>query len=155
MSIETDIKQTKFRNAHHRMALNLLYTTNWLSNSQACLLKPYDLTPQQYNVLRILRGQYPSPVRVNDIIERMLDKMSNASRLVDKLLLKGLVKRTECPHDRRAVDVVITEAGLTILSDLDKMQESWENQLKRLSEQEADLLSELLDKLRGSVEMAD
>jgi len=155
MSIETDIKQTKFRNAHHRMALNLLYTTNWLSNSQACLLKSYDLTPQQYNVLRIVRGQHPNPVRVNDIIERMLDKMSNASRLVDKLLLKGLVKRTECPHDRRAVDVVITEAGLDILSDLDKMQESWENQLKRLSEQEADLLSELLDKLRGSVEMAD
>jgi len=137
------------------MALNLLYTTNWLSNSQACLLKPYDLTPQQYNVLRILRGQYPKPVRVNDIIERMLDKMSNASRLVDKLLLKALVKRTECPHDRRAVDVVITEAGLEILSELDKMQESWENQLKRLSEQEADLLSELIDKLRGSVEMAD
>lgn len=155
MSIETDIKQTKFRNPHHRMALNLLYTTNWLSNSQACLLKPYDLTPQQYNVLRILRGQYPNPVRVNDIIERMLDKMSNASRLVDKLLLKGLVKRTECPSDRRAVDVVITEAGLEILSELDKMQESWENQLKRLNEQEADLLSQLLDKLRGSVEMAD
>lgn len=155
MSIETDIKQTKFRNPHHRMALNLLYTTNWLSNSQACLLKPYDLTPQQYNVLRILRGQYPNPVRVNDIIERMLDKMSNASRLVDKLLLKALVKRTECPHDRRAVDVVITEAGLEILSELDKMQDTWENQLKRLSEQEADLLSELLDKLRGSVEMAD
>ena len=155
MSIETDIKQTKFRNPHHRMALNLLYTTNWLSNSHACLLKPYDLTPQQYNVLRILRGQYPKPVRVNDIIERMLDKMSNASRLVDKLLLKALVKRTECPHDRRAVDVVITEAGLEILSELDKMQESWENQLKRLSEQEADLLSELIDKLRGSVEMAD
>jgi DNA-binding MarR family transcriptional regulator len=152
MSIETDIKQTKFRNAHHRMALNLLYTTNWLSNSQACLLKPHDLTPQQYNVLRILRGQYPSPVRVNDIIERMLDKMSNASRLVDKLLLKGLVKRTECPHDRRAVDVVITEAGMEILSELDKMQDSWEKQLRGLSEQEAGQLSDLLDKLRGSVE---
>ncbi|MFN8344491.1 MAG: MarR family transcriptional regulator [Spirosomataceae bacterium] len=152
MAIETDIKQTKFRNAHHRMALNLLYTTNWLSGSQACLLKPYDLTPQQYNVLRILRGQYPNPVRVNDIIERMLDKMSNASRLVDKLLLKGLVKRTECPHDRRAVDVVITDAGLHILSELDKMQDVWENDLKRLDEQEANLLSELLDKLRGSTE---
>ena len=152
MSIETDIKQAKFRNAHHRMALNLLYTTNWLSNSQACLLKPYDLTPQQYNVLRILRGQYPNPVRVNDIIERMLDKMSNASRLVDKLLLKSLVKRTECPHDRRAVDVVITEAGLHVLSELDKMQDVWENDLKRLNEQEANILSELLDKLRGSSE---
>ncbi len=155
MSIETDIKQTKFRNAHHRMALNLLFTTNWLSNSQACLLKPYDLTSQQYNVLRILRGQYPNPVRVNDIIERMLDKMSNASRLVDKLLLKGWVKRTECPHDRRAVDVVITEAGMAILSELDKMQDTWENELRRLSEQEANQLSDLLDKLRGSEDKAN
>ena len=75
MSIETDIKQSKFRNAYHKMALNLIYTTSWLSNGQAALLKPYDLTTQQYNVLRILRGQHPNPVRVNDIIERMLDKM--------------------------------------------------------------------------------
>lgn len=155
MSIETDIKQTRFRNVYHRMALNLLYTTNWLSDSQACLLKSYDLTSQQYNVLRIVRGQHPNPVRVNDIIERMLDKMSNASRLVDKLLLKGLVKRTECPHDRRAVDVVITEAGMDILSELDKMQDSWENQLRNLSEQEANQLSDLLDKLRGSIEGAN
>lgn len=150
MSIETDIKQTKFKNPYQRVAINLLYTTSWLSSSQACLLKPYDLTPQQYNVLRILRGQHPKPVRVNDIIERMLDKMSNASRLVDKLLLKGYVRRTECSSDRRAVDVVITDEGLTILSELDKMQEMWENQLKGLSEAEADLLSDLLDRLRGS-----
>lgn len=134
------------------MALNLLYTTNWLASSQACLLKPYDLTPPQYNVLRILRGQYPKPVRVNDIIERMLDKMSNASRLVDKLLLKGWVKRTECPNDRRAVDVVITEEGLALLLALDKMQEDWENQLKNLNEEEAKQLSDLLDKLRGSTD---
>ncbi len=151
MSIETDIKQSKFRNAYHKMALNLIYTTSWLANSQACLLKPYDLTTQQYNVLRILRGQHPNPVRVNDIIERMLDKMSNASRLVDKLLLKGLVKRTECPHDRRAVDVVITDSGLAILAELDTMQGEWEQKLQNLTEDEAFTLSALLDKLRGSL----
>ena len=151
MSIETDIKQSKFRNAYHKMALNLIYTTSWLANSQACLLKPYDLTTQQYNVLRILRGQHPNPVRVNDIIERMLDKMSNASRLVDKLLLKGLVKRTECPHDRRAVDVVITDSGLAILAELDNMQGEWEQKLQNLTEDEAYSLSSLLDKLRGSL----
>lgn len=150
MSIETDIQQTKFRNTHHRMALNLIYTTGWLSNSQACLLKPYDLTSPQYNVLRILRGQHPKPVQVNDIIERMMDKMSNASRLVDKLLAKGLVKRTECPHDRRAVDVVITEEGLKLLAELDTMQDQWEEQLHSLTEQEASQLSDLLDKLRRS-----
>lgn len=152
MSIETDIKQSKFRNVYHRMVLNLFYTNNWLSSNQACHLKPYDLTLQQYNVLRILRGQYPKPVRVNDIIERMLDKMSNASRLVDKLLLKGWVKRTECPNDRRAVDVVITEEGLALLLELDKIQEDWEIHLKKLTEEEANQLSDLLDKLRGSAD---
>lgn len=151
MSIETDIKQSKFRNAYHKMALNLLYTTSWLSNSQACLLRPFDLTTQQYNVLRILRGQYPDPVRVNDIIERMLDKMSNASRLVDKLLAKELVKRTECSHDRRAVDVVITEAGLRVLAEIDTIQGEWEQKLQNVTEEEAILLSDILDKLRGSV----
>lgn len=151
MSIETDIKQSKFRNAYHKMALNLIYTTSWLSNGQAALLKPYDLTTQQYNVLRILRGQHPNPVRVNDIIERMLDKMSNASRLVDKLLAKGLVKRTECPRDRRAVDVVITDDGMKILAELDAMQGDWENTLLNVTEEEANLLSNILDKLRGSV----
>ncbi|AXE21307.1 MarR family transcriptional regulator [Runella rosea] len=151
MSIETDIKQSKFRNAYHKMALNLIYTTSWLSNGQAALLKPYDLTTQQYNVLRILRGQHPNPVRVNDIIERMLDKMSNASRLVDKLLAKGLVKRTECPRDRRAVDVVITDDGMKILAELDAMQGDWENTLLNVTEEEANLLSDILDKLRGSV----
>lgn len=151
MSIETDIKQSKFRNAYHKMALNLIYTTSWLSNGQAALLKPYDLTTQQYNVLRILRGQHPNPVRVNDIIERMLDKMSNASRLVDKLLAKGLVKRTECPRDRRAVDVVITDDGMKILAELDAMQGEWENTLQNVTEEEANLLSDILDKLRGSV----
>ncbi|WP_028664725.1 MarR family winged helix-turn-helix transcriptional regulator [Runella zeae] len=152
MSIETDIKQSKFRNPHHKAALNLLFTANWLSNSQACLLKPYDLTPQQYNVLRILRGQYPNPIRVNDIIERMLDRMSNASRLVDKLLLKGLAQRTECLHDRRAVDVVISEAGLNLLAELDNLQDHWENKLQQLSSEEATLLSDLLDKLRSTSE---
>lgn len=151
MSIETDIKQSKFRNAYHKMALNLIYTTSWLANSQACLLKPYDLTTQQYNVLRILRGQHPNPVRVNDIIERMLDKMSNASRLVDKLLAKGLVKRSECPRDRRAVDVIITDEGLQILTELDEMQGEWEKKLQNVTEEEAEILSNLLDKLRGSV----
>ncbi len=112
-------------------------------------LKPHGVTLQQYNVLRILRGQYPNPVKVSDITERMLDKMSNASRLVDKLLLKQLAERTECPSDRRAVDVVITQKGLDLLKMLDECQAGWEDGLKeRLSEEEAVVISELLDKLR-------
>lgn len=150
MSIESDIKQIKFKSAYQKLAVNLMFTNSWLCASQASLLKQYDLTIQQYNVLRILRGQSPCPVKVNDIIERMMDKMSNASRLVDKLLVKKLVQRTACPSDRRAVDVVITQEGLSLLQLLDEEQKEWETQLFNLDEQEANQLSELLDKMRGS-----
>ncbi|GAB3951687.1 MarR family transcriptional regulator [Spirosoma harenae] len=151
MSIETDIKQTTpFKSPYHRVMVNLIYTSNWTAASQMHLLKPSGLTLQQYNVLRILRGQYPNPVKVSDITERMLDKMSNASRLVDKLLAKKLVLRTECPRDRRAVDVVITEAGLELLKEVDVDQNRWSDEQKcKLSEEEAIQLSQLLDKLRG------
>ena len=114
------------------------------------VLKPYDLTLQQYNVLRILRGHYPKPITVIGIIERMLDKMSNASRLVDKLLLKKLVIRHECPNDRRAVDILITQKGLDVLTELDSMQKFWEEKLYGLSEAEANQLSDLLDKMRNT-----
>ncbi len=150
MSIETDIKQnTPFRTPYQRVMVNLMYTSNWISTNQTQLLKPSGLTPQQYNVLRILRGQYPNPVKVSDITERMLDKMSNASRLVDKLVLKKLVLRTECPSDRRAVDVVITEKGMDLLSKLDIKLDEWDdNQREKLTEEEAIHLSHLLDRLR-------
>jgi DNA-binding MarR family transcriptional regulator len=151
MSIETDIKQTTpFKSPYHRMVVNLIYTSNWIADSQTQLLKPSGLTLQQYNVLRILRGQYPSPVKVSDITERMLDKMSNASRLVDKLVAKKLVLRTECPSDRRAVDVVITDQGLALLKRLDVHQAEWDEAQKcKLTEEEAVQLSTLLDRLRA------
>ena len=131
-------------------AHNIFYTNSWLQTVQMEIFKPFDLTIQQYNVLRILRGQYPNPITVIAIIERMMDKMSNASRLVDKLLLKDLAIRTECPNDRRAVDVKITQKGLDLLAELDVLQDKWESQLHGLSEEEALQLSNLLDKLRRS-----
>jgi len=151
MSIETDIKQvTPFRTPYHRLMVNLMYTSNWIADSQMHLLKPFRLTLQQYNVLRILRGQYPNPVKVSDITERMLDKMSNASRLVDKLVAKKLVLRTECPSDRRAVDVVITKEGMALLKQLDVHQLEWDGiQRAKLTEEEAIYLSQLLDRLRA------
>ncbi|RYF63611.1 MAG: MarR family transcriptional regulator, partial [Cytophagaceae bacterium] len=150
MSIETDIKQSApFKSSYHRVIVNLIYTTNWLADSQTQLLKPFKLTIQQYNVLRILRGQFPNPIKVSDITERMLDKMSNASRLVDKLVAKKLVLRTECPSDRRAVDVVITEKGLELLKQLDDRQGDWDTLLQdKLTSDEATTLSHLLDRLR-------
>lgn len=151
MGIETDIRQGKaFRSPHQKVVVNLMFTNGWLCAQQSELLKPFGLTLQQYNVLRILRGQHPAAVTVNAIIERMLDRMSNASRLVDKLVDKGLATRTTCPHDRRAVDVKITDAGLGVLADLDARQTEWEQSLSTLSEEEADRLSALLDKLRNS-----
>ena len=150
MSIESDIKQnTPFKSSFHRVVVNLIYTSNWIGGGQTQLLKPYKLTLQQYNVLRILRGQHPNPIKVSDITERMLDKMSNASRLVDKLLAKKLVLRTECPSDRRAVDVVITDKGLELLKQLDIRQAEWDKDLQgKLTAEEATLLSKLLDRLR-------
>ncbi|AUD02569.1 MarR family winged helix-turn-helix transcriptional regulator [Spirosoma pollinicola] len=151
MSIETDIKQsTPFKSSYHRVIVNLIYTSNWLAGSQTQLLKPFKLTLQQYNVLRILRGQFPDPIKVSDITERMLDKMSNASRLVDKLVAKKLVLRTECPSDRRAVDVIITEKGLDLLTQLDARQAKWDLLLQeKLTADDAATLSQLLDQLRA------
>ncbi|TAH16585.1 MAG: MarR family transcriptional regulator [Runella slithyformis] len=149
MSIETEIKQDKFKSAHNKLVVNLMYTSNWLSNDQHRLLHPFGLTIQQYNVLRILRGRHPKPVHLTYIIERMLDKMSNASRLVDKLFQKGLVERIECATDRRAVDVVITKKGLNLLKTLDGKQDEWEKIVYGISAEEAEQLSALLDKVRG------
>jgi DNA-binding MarR family transcriptional regulator len=149
MSIEKDIHQKTFKNPYQKVIINLMYTHSWLSASQSKRLKPFGLTLQQYNVLRILRGQHPKPATVNLIIERMLDKMSNASRLVDKLLAKSLVERHVCSHDRRAVDVRITEEGLNLLKKIDVLQDEWEKTFQNLSQEEAFQLSDLLDKMRG------
>jgi DNA-binding MarR family transcriptional regulator len=153
MSIEKDIQQPAFKSPYSKAIINIIYTNNWLQSLQVEIFKPFDLSLQQYNVLRILRGQYPNPITVIAIIERMLDKMSNASRLVDKLLAKELVVRRLCPHDRRAVDVIITEKGMNLLAEIDDLQDTWEEKLKGLSESEALQLSELLDKMRQTAKL--
>ncbi len=153
MKIEEEIQQPAFKSPYAKAIINIIYTNNWLQSLQVETFKPFDLSPQQYNVLRILRGQYPNPITVIAIIERMLDKMSNASRLVDKLLVKELVIRRLCPHDRRAVDVIITEKGMQLLAEIDELQHTWEEKLHGLTENEALQLSELLDKMRQSSEL--
>ncbi len=149
MRIEDEIKQPKFRSEYHKLAVNLAYTANWLSRITAQALKPHKLTPQQFNVLRILRGQHPNPASINLITERMIDKMSNASRLVDKLLDKGLVERTVCPTDRRQVDVRITDKGSKLLAELDPKLDEIEAVLRAIDPKDAEALNELLDKMRG------
>lgn len=148
MGIGEDIKQAKFRSQLNKAIVNIIYTNNWLSQHQVVLFKPYGLTTPQFNVLRILRGQHPKPATINLLIERMLDKSSNASRIVDKLESKGLVARKQCPNDRRAVDVVITSQGLDLLAKTDEDMDRWEDGLVSLTEEEAKQLNDLLDKLR-------
>lgn len=150
MKIGNEIKQTKFKSEYQKMLINILFTSGWLASKHACNLKPYGISGQQYNILRILRGQHPQPATVNLLIDRMLDKNSNASRLVEKLRLKKLVERAICPDDRRAVNVVITKKGLDLLIELDGQEEGFiDKELKKLSEKEAEQINLLLDKLRS------
>jgi DNA-binding MarR family transcriptional regulator len=147
--IEEAIKQSEFKDNYNKVVVNLLYTHSYLVSFQTAVLKPMDLSPEQYNVLRILRGQQGKPVTIAAIQERMLNNMSNASRLVDKLKAKELVKREECPLNRRQVDVVITEKGLAILELLEPQINAINRKAIHLEDQELAVLNQLLDKLRG------
>ena len=148
MKLEEEIKQSKFRNEYHKLAVNVLYTNGWLMNLYSMLFSKYGITSNQYNILRILRGQYPNPATVNLLKERMLDKMSDASRLVERLRIKGFAKRDLSSKDRRCVDIIITEKGLHLLKGIDKLNDKHDSFLKNLSESEAKKLNSLLDKLR-------
>lgn len=148
--LEDEIKQKAFKNPYQKVIVNILYTGGWMNLIQSSYLKPYGLSLPQYNVLRILRGQYPNPCSINLIIDRMLDKASNASRIVDKLVYKKLADRKTCEKDRRAVDVVITKKGLDLLAEMDKKSDQWEEQFHGITEKQAEKLNELLDKFRGN-----
>jgi DNA-binding MarR family transcriptional regulator len=149
MKIEEAIKQKKFKDPYNKALVNLLYTNSFIISQQGKLFKPYGLSPEQYNVLRILRGMHPDPVTVSSIQDRMLNKMSNASRLVEKLKQKDMVTRNECPTDRRQVDINITEQGLHVLDELEDQVNQFNRQILNLDEEELKQLNDLLDKLRG------
>jgi len=148
MEIGKEIKQSKFKSEHQKMLINILFTAGWLSSKHSTSLKPYGISSQQFNILRILRGQHPKPATVNLLIDRMLDKNSNASRLVEKLRLKKLVERTICPDDRRAVNVIITQKGLDLLAELDGNEDEMLKLLKKISIKDAEFINTLLDKMR-------
>jgi DNA-binding MarR family transcriptional regulator len=148
LKLEDEIQQKKFKSIQQKLMLNLVYTTNWVTSKQGSFFKDSDITSQQYNVLRILRGQHPNPCSIKLIKERMLDRMSDASRIVDKLFTKELLLRTECPNDRRSVDVIITEKGLELLTSLDHIDDVSKQTLKALTTDEINTLNDLLDKLR-------
>ena len=149
MKIEAEIVQTKFESSLQKAIVNIIFTNNWLNRTMADRLKPFDMTVQQYNILRILRGQYPATATISLLQERMLDKMSNASRLVEKLVAKSLVDRKICPEDRRQVQVLITDKGLELLAILKLEINIAQIGEDCLEDHELELLSDLLDRLRG------
>ncbi|MFM7725621.1 MAG: MarR family winged helix-turn-helix transcriptional regulator, partial [Flavobacteriales bacterium] len=115
MRLEDEINQKQFNSESHKLAVNLIYTYNWLNSLHSAFLKEYGVTMQQYNVLRILRGMNGKPANVKTVRDRMLDKMSDASRIIEKLRGKGWARRSTCVGDRRACDVLITPEGLALL----------------------------------------
>jgi len=149
MSLEKDINQSNFRNEHQKAGINLIYSYNWINERMKSFFDRVDITSQQFNILRILRGAR-EPLSTLQIRQRMLDKMSDTSRIVDRLIAKGLVKKVVCKSDKRLVDVSITDKGKKLLEKTDKYEPEMDALLAALSEAEAKTLNKLLDKLRNS-----
>jgi len=147
MNIEKEINQSRFRNEYQKAAINFIYTFNWMNEKMKNVFAREDITPQQFNILRILRGA-GVPISTLQIRQRMLDKMSDTSRMVDRLLKKGLVKKNICPDDKRLVDVSITTKGKKVLEKLDRYDEEMDKILGNLSEDEVKKLNKLLDQIR-------
>lgn len=149
MKIEEIIKSNSPLSIEKRTVLNIMFTQNLIADAFNEILKSFDLSVEQFNVLRILRGQKGKPANMCVIQERMIAKTSNTTRLVDKLLLKGLVNREVCEHNRRKMEITITEKGLTLLAELDPKIEAHESLFARnLSSEELENLNNLLEKYR-------
>lgn len=149
MSLEQELKQPQFTSEHQKAMVNILFTASWLNQKNSSHLKKFNLTPEQFNVLRILRGSNPKPMRLADIAERMIERNSNCTRLVEKLRIKGYVKRVLCEGNRRQVDISITPAGLKLLAEIDLEYEKWLAELGGITSIEAHDLNRMLDKLRS------
>ena len=151
MSLEKEIHQKEFKNDYQRAIINIIYTHNCLVDKMSMVFEEFDLTLQQYNVLRILKGQYPKACSINLIKERMMNKMSDASRIAERLQQKGLIARSTCNHDKRATDVNITIKGLQLLEKMEHRVDQFEVFLHNLTASEVRQLNTLLDKSRMPV----
>ena len=150
MTLEDAIQQKRpFRNQHHKVMVNLLYTNNWLEEKSRDFLKQQNVSLQQYNILRILKGSV-KPLSTMQIRERMLDRMSDTSRIVERMVSKGLVQKAISEKDKRMVDVIITPQGAELLENLDRRNEELDAVVNHLSDQELETLNNLLDKLRNN-----
>ncbi len=149
MRLEDEIKQKAFKDEYQKAIININYTSIWLTSRQNRLLRPYNVSIQQFNILRILRGQYPGAVPLKMLTERMIDKMSNTSRLVEKLRSKGYVNREICSENRRQVDISITERGLQFIEELSVIIDAEIEQFRFVSVEEVKRLNTILDTLRS------
>lgn len=147
MGLDKEIQTQNFRNEFQKVGVNIIFTANWFTERFKQILDDYDITNQQFNILRILRGG-KRPLSTLQIRDRMLDKMSDTSRIVDRLVKKELVEKTICEADKRLVDIRITDKGLALLLELDNRNEDTDSLLKGLNLEEAQQLNHLLDKLR-------
>jgi DNA-binding MarR family transcriptional regulator len=150
MKLEEEIKQKEFKNEFQKLAVNIIYTNGWLTNLHSKTFSKFDITGTQYNILRILRGQHPSPASVNLLKDRMLDNKCDASRLVERLRVKGLVERKISKDDRRRADVLISAPGLNLLKEIDQVEQEFNTAFQHLTKDEAKTLNSLLDKMRGN-----
>ncbi|TAF65698.1 MAG: MarR family transcriptional regulator [Cytophagales bacterium] len=150
MRLEEEIKQTKFESEWHKLSVNIIFTYHWIKDHIHTFLKKHHITMQQFNVLRILRGQYPEPISTYLIRERLLDKMADVSRIVDRLEQQHLLTKKVSSDDKRFLDITITQKGLELLTVIDKDFPSLVHHYYALSEEEAKQANELLDKLRGT-----
>ncbi len=149
MKIEEEIKQRKFTSVRQKSHLNILFTANWLVDKTKEVLKPFDLTHQQYNVLRILKGRYPKTCAAYDIKEVMIDKSPDLTRLIDRLIVKEYVTRSECEENRRKLDITITRKGLSLIKKIEPLLIKQIIDQTKITNWEAGELSRILDKMRG------
>ncbi|GMT50234.1 MAG: MarR family transcriptional regulator [bacterium] len=149
MRIEDEVKTTSFHSIQQKLSSNIIFTHGWAYDQMQEVFGAYGLTSQQYNVLRILRGQYPEAITTANIHNRMLEKNAGVSRLVDRLLKKDFVEKTVCEKDKRLVDVIISDKGLKVLEEIDSEWHRIDAIYSNLSDEEIHTLNGLLDKLRG------
>lgn len=149
MRLQKEIKISRFESVYQQAMVNVVFTYSWCNDQLKQLMSPYDITTQQFNILRILRGQFPNPSTINLLKSRMLDKMCDASRIVDRLVQKGYVFKTASANDKRAVDILITDKGLELLKRIDEEVDLSAMVAPNLTMEEARQLNDLLDKMRG------
>lgn len=149
MRLEDEIKQPLFKHPFEKAILNIRFTNGWLDQLILSVLKRYGLSEEQYNVLRILKGQYPNPSPLQLVSGRMINRMSNVTRLVEKLRRSGLVSREVCPANRRKVDILITQKGLSLLDEVAPQLEAQLRRQQHITAEEVTELNRILDKFRG------